>query len=154
MAPFCIHDCLHTHFRWGLADPQKSNCGFDTNYNPYSVEGAPLVPHDQKVTLTCIAPSSFIYEARVDARVPPGRTTVFFHHGMGYANEIWEPSKVALAQGVVDVQSLGRGEHRFPGALDSSNSWAVFYWRLRYGGQQNAPLERIQVPDLAGAMAL
>lgn len=46
------------------------------------------------------------------------------------------------------------GEHRFPGALGSTNSWAVFYWRLRFGGQQNNPLERIQVSDLAGAMAL
>jgi len=154
MAPFCIHDCLHTHFRWGLAQPQKWTCGFDANYNPYSVAGAPLVPHDQKVTITFASPSSYVYDARVSASIPAGRTTVFFHHGMAYANEIWEPGLTLAAQATIDVMALGRGEHRFPGTLTSTDSWAVFYWRLRYGGRQNVPIERIQVPDLAAAMAL
>lgn len=154
MAPFCVHDCLHMHFRWGLADPQKFNRGFDDNYNPYSTDGATLVPHDQRVSLKLVAPAGFIYDASVSATVPAGRTTTFFHHGMAYSNEVWAPNTVTIAQGAVDVMCQGRGEHVFPGTLSSTNSWAVFYWHLRWGGKQNMPIERLQVPNLAAAMAL
>lgn len=154
MAPFCVHDCLHMHFRWGLAGSAKWARGFNDNYQPYSIDGATLVPHDQKVTITCLSPSSFTYEGRVDTKIPAGRTTTFFHHGMSYANEIWDQNQVGAARGMADIMAIGRKEHMFPPPLTPTVSWALFYWRLRFGGTQNNPVERVQVPNLAAAVSL
>ena len=150
MAPFCVHDCLHMHFRWGMAGSAKWSRGFNDKYEPYSVDGATLVPHDQKVIVTCLSPSSFVYEGRVDAKVPAGRTTTFFHHGMSYANEVWSSVKVGMARASVDAFSAG---FPFPIDLRASTSWATFYWHLRFGGK-TMPVERLIVPNLPSAIAL
>ena len=101
MAPFCIHDCLHTHFRWGdaLGQPStdsglihipRSNMGFDERNVPYSKRGAPLVPINQSVFLKLIGTSGFRYRAvaRSDSPIRPTEWTLFNHHG-SYAAIAW-----------------------------------------------------------------
>ncbi|MFO0587298.1 MAG: type VI secretion system tip protein TssI/VgrG [Polyangiaceae bacterium] len=48
MAPFCAHDCLHLHWRWGATAGRKWTKGWDAS-GPCRVDGAPLVPPDQDV---------------------------------------------------------------------------------------------------------
>jgi hypothetical protein len=164
MAPFCIHDCLHTHWRWGLfgsgddvlakakakllKGDGKETLGFDDGYQPYQVEGAPMVPSDQTVKLLLLPPAGFLYSVKVRGPVRVGHWNVFMHHGMAYANEIADPETVAKARDAVDLWSEQfTPEHQFPLGLKAANSWAIFYWRLRYGGTQNKPMERVIVPD-------
>src|SRR5262249_40228445 len=43
MAPFCLHDCLHTHWRWSTEFTDPKNRGWSRDFDPYSTAGAPLV---------------------------------------------------------------------------------------------------------------
>ena len=148
MAPFCVHDCLHTHVRWGLEFTDKAVRGFDDVGRPYTEAGAPLVPVNQEVSLNLIAPAGFGYEARAvmlgTEPLGAGAWTVFCHHGLGYANGLWDPKLFDLARSTVEL--FAKGERSAP---DGSRSTACFYWRLRFGGAPNVPpMERIKILDL------
>jgi len=136
MAPFCAHDCLHTHWRWGNLryDPFG---WFNTNPkwvrgwsggsatspgSPYSEPGAPLVPCNQDVTLHLLSKRSFKYFARAHAPVV-GEWQIIMHHGSAYAIDT-----NGLAEAVQGVLSALEGP---PGNV-SRGSWARFYWGLRY----------------------
>jgi hypothetical protein len=165
MAPFCVHDCLHTHVRWGKAPwvavagvslPAYSK-GFNNVFQPYCVEGAPQVPHNQSVNWTLLSPAGFTYEAIAHFEVNGGQWQVFFHHGMAYANELWDAGTVRLAANTVEHIATLRGERDFS-PLTAGNSFPVFYWRLRFGADVlrngfGAPLERISA-NLSACMAL
>ncbi len=144
MAPFCIHDCLHMHCRWGIfKDIPKSIKGFDNNFNPNTVDGAPLLPHNQSVRITLFPPAGFGYEGIVHGPVQAGRWHVIFHHGLGYANEIWDTNKMDAARTGVELFSLANVEENLT-PVTATNSFALFYWRLRYGGQNNvSQMERL-----------
>jgi hypothetical protein len=172
MAPICIHDCLHTHWRWGrgpallalgsdvvkppvLGIPVgvdvKANAipafirGFDASGTPYRVEGGPLVPQDQKVTVQLLSPSSYRYVATAAApRI--GSWSVFMHHGMAYANEIASPKTMSAFRYAAEA-AADDNEEMDLSPRRASNSWAAFYWRLRWGGQ-DTPMERVRIPDL------
>ncbi len=146
MAPFCFHDCLHTHTRWGLEFTDRQAWGFDANGNACAAAGAPLVPLDQTVRISLLPPAGFSYEAIVNPQVgtiPSGTREIFFHHGLGYANEVWDRSLFNKAMAGVEVFSLG--EKNFS-PTTAANSIALFYWRLRFGGNaaDSAPSERIK----------
>jgi hypothetical protein len=120
MAPFCVHDCLHLHWRWGSGDTAKHNLGWEDDQKPYAKAGAPLVPANQKVALKMLSPVSCLYKAEAQA-VPAGRWQVMMHHGAAYA---------VAAGGMADfVMSL------FSTASDkivkARPNWALFYWCLR-----------------------
>ena len=153
MAPFCFHDCLHTHARWGAGYTDKPVKGFDNNFNPYSVAGAPLVPHNQEVRLNLIAPAGFGYEALAvvvgGKRLDAGRWTIFFHHGMAYANAIWDQSLFDTARSAVEF--FAKDELKGP---DGTRSTACFYWRLRFGGTATTALERDKILNLNGCRNL
>ena len=59
MAPFCVHDCLHMHVRWGewigtnvfTSDPAFRGWVGDDLPNDDNGSGLPLVPANQKITL-------------------------------------------------------------------------------------------------------
>ena len=111
MAPFCVHDCFHTHFRWGnfvkkVQDLPKWNKGFNGRipYGDANVpgedpgdgrplapgDGRPLVPDDQTVKIGLTGASTFRYFAKTtpgvgSGSVNAGTWTVFNHHGSGYA---------------------------------------------------------------------
>jgi hypothetical protein len=136
MAPFCAHDCFHTHWRWG--NPFYDGFGLlNTNPKwvrgwgggsttlpgkPYSEVGAPLVPCNQDVTLHLLDKRSFKYVARAYAPAA-GEWQIIMHHGSAYAIDT-----TALAEGVQSVLSAMEG----PPANTSKGSWARFYWGLRY----------------------
>lgn len=164
MAPFCVHDCLHTHFRWGvnplgflgslvLTFPDSAK-GFDTNFNPNTTEGAPLVPHNQTVAVHLLSASSYSYEGIVHGPVESGRWHVFFHHGMAYANDIFDVRAVDAARTSVELSAFNRREQDFnrgqppnTPSLNAMNFFSVFYWRLRFSGPQDAPIERLNILD-------
>ncbi|MBL4687953.1 MAG: hypothetical protein JKY37_25405 [Nannocystaceae bacterium] len=69
MAPFCVHDCLHMHTRWGVAGDgltapanPKPMKGF-VGYKPYAQDAAPMVPFDQDVYVSVNANHEFAYRA-------------------------------------------------------------------------------------------
>ncbi len=96
MAPICAHDCLHTHWRWGevfkvLSGGRHIN-GWDNAMHPYTVSGAPQVPHNQTITTALISDTSnkgFHYRVAVNgsdrAAMAPGIWQIGFHHGCAYA---------------------------------------------------------------------
>jgi hypothetical protein len=132
MAPFCVHDCLHTHWRWGNpyfplffgSGANKWVKGWSRGVGsrlgqPYRETGAPMVPHNQDVTVELLTPSSFRYTAQAQAPAA-GDWQVIMHHGSGYAMS-WT-NMADLAKNTVNILS----------GSDSVSSWTLFYLALRY----------------------
>ena len=80
MAPFCFHDCLHMHVRWGAGDNDAQNRGWRDEETPNALAGAPLVPTNQKVTLNLLSPTSFEYIAEAQG-VRAGTWQIMLHDG-------------------------------------------------------------------------
>lgn len=150
MAPFCVHDCLHTHFRWGdialppLVSLPKSNKGWHGG-QPYSQVGAPLVPENQSVYISL--PEKHVVRYRAVAhKAPAGTWSVFNHHGSYYATGEWplgtgESNPILLFAKALVWFYTGKREPwtdeawgEMPSAVAS---WPALYWRLRFGGYQN-----------------
>lgn len=151
MAPFCQHDCLHTHWRWGSFTDKLQNRGWSTPPSPskdspphffpgrpYSTVGAPMVPFNQKVTLDLLSATSYRYSVVAGGAdfdpIPAGTCTFVNHHGSGYAIKV---------VGGVSVWSAGTGTS-FGSALspneevpDTERDDAKFYWLLRYALTDN-----------------
>ena len=165
MAPFCVHDCFHTHFRWGsflkgVQDLPKSDKGFIGRipyggHNPLGStgDGMPLVPFDQTVKIGLTGPSTFRYFAETTpgqgwGSVYAGTWTVFNHHGSGYALGITSETK---------WQAAGVGVAAYMSALlepvpffDPIHSIPAFYFRLRWTGRVLGEwVERLQIVDLS-----
>jgi hypothetical protein len=157
MAPFCEHDCLHTHWRWGEFAVEQQNRGWSAPTShptlvpgrPYAIAGAPMVPHNQAVTISI--PSLHEFEYRVHATgwfpatqdpIPAGTYTFVNHHGSAYALSVnavlFQAAKVQV--GLATEAALD--PHVGSPAL-SSNS-AILYWYLRFGGTQGA----LFIPDI------
>ncbi len=153
MAPFCVHDCFHTHFRWGTlaGSLPMSNKGF-SGRTPYATDGAPLVPADQVVFLKLTSSAAnvgFEYRAVQGGTIRPSTWSVFCHHGSAYAIEVTSPFLVGLAR--TGVQELVKHfDEPFTSLLTSPmsdqsvtviddvkpiDSWAAFYQRLQFTGE-------------------
>lgn len=150
MAPFCVHDCLHIHTRWGDVGGDKPTLGFNASGIPYREKMAPMVPHNQTVTLQLLKPAGFRYRFKANGPVLGGTWTVGCHHGMAYPGDVWD-DKVEITR--LGVEKMASDERDF-GARTALNSWATFYWRLRWGGTKTKVLERLVVPDLDAARSL
>ena len=147
MAPFCVHDCLHTHLRWGdvklppLLSMPKSNKGWFGD-QPYAMVGAPLVPGNQSVYISLPEKHAFRYRA-VAHQVFAGAWTVFNHHGSYYATGEWPGTANMALEGAKFLIDLAvEGDEPWTdddwGEMPSpAESWAALYWRLRYGGYQD-----------------
>lgn len=170
MAPFCFHDCFHFHTRWGATLPRKPHKGFNAAGVPYSETLAPMVPHNQSVFVTLLGPAGLRYTFQANLQqsgdlIKAGSWTVGCHHGFAYANDAWGNEgrgKVALARQNVETAAKKDGEHIFGGlspdgksfGRTADDSWATLYWRLRFGGTQGNPVERIAVPNPKAARTL
>jgi hypothetical protein len=173
MAPFCVHDCQHTHFRWGNFTPlalPKWNRGF-SGRSPYAAEGKPLVSASQTVKLGLTSASSFRYVARADGPIRPAIWTVFNHHGSAYAlgigsGALWGASRLAVREYITHKEepyALWLPVIWVPSHLinewvtdvDPLGSVPAFYYRLRYTGFRASGgwTERLQIVDLAGCRA-
>jgi len=146
MAPFCVHDCLHTHWRWATSNTVKPVFGWSKVSSdpripgqPYLVAGAPMVPANQTVTMTMTSPSSFRYDAKAvgtdginrSPAIPSGTFSLFFHHGMAYAISL-SSAQIQLLDSLIDGNALRRNE---PGVgATATLHTPIRYWRLRFGG--------------------
>ena len=85
LAPFCEHDCMHTHWRWGLAfeggtsTNEKPLCGFVASPEPrfagtgapFKKIGEPMVPLNQDIDIGFGSNSQLVYSARI-SEIAPG----------------------------------------------------------------------------------
>lgn len=144
MAPFCVHDCLHTHFRWGGTPdyPDKEYTRGFEGRRPFRKKGAPMVPEGQSVYIKLDSEHSFTYRA-VQESTPAGEWETYYHHGSFYA--ITADTTVASAMWVamIGVQRIAAESHEpfvmktnfWPSSVLSGKVYfSPFYWRLRYAG--------------------
>ena len=172
MAPFCEHDCLHTHWRWGTSISQAHNFGWSAPDQsaslvpgrPYVAKGAPMVPHNQEVRIDLTGSSSFMYRVNAGSvglgpstaplPIQPGTYTCINLHGSGYALSV-NDVMLELAKFGVSGAVVGRDEPliNLPNLAVDPNS-AFLYWHLRFGGNGRIALgdivqERIRYRDMA-----
>jgi hypothetical protein len=138
MAPFCSHDCFHTHWRWGKDAKDPAQCGF-SGMVPYKIPGGPLIPSNQSLQLWLRAPNLLTYTATVwgTDKTPIAANTwqVIMHHGSAYALDITAYVMACMAKLSVDTFA-GQPKFYADEALDTSvtspMSFSLFYWRLRW----------------------
>lgn len=170
MAPFCVHDCLHMHVRWGTLggdfgtnEIPASNRGF-SGERPYQKVGACMVPENQSVFIKLLSAHAYRYRGVAHGPIKPNQMQVFFHHGASQSCDIWPgmSPKIWLAQSSIDwglAEALDE-PYTDGGMANAVGNWAVFYWRLRYGGWQmtnlferdrNIVMERVRIRNLKKA---
>lgn len=176
MAPFCEHDCLHTHWRWGSGSfAKKQNYGWSKPGStpsvvpgaPYLVEGAPLVPDNQQVDIETLNSSTFKYHAKAigasaassSSPIPAGTYTFINHHGSAYSLSInalmFAGAKAAIQTA---VSSFDEPPLSLTDVLDSNS--AHFYWHLRFGGREGSMFtddivqERLLMQDASGSSTM
>ena len=159
MAPFCAHDCMHTHWRWGDAGSSDRWIKGWSNGFPYSKSGSPLVPENQEVEVKLVAggaprafpginaatfiasPNGFEYAATAHD-VDMLAWQYFYHHGSGYAVH------------------MERSFDQFAGALSVNryglvSNWASAYMMMRYDpgllNLASAITERVQMVGATAA---
>jgi hypothetical protein len=167
MAPFCAHDCLHTHWRWGKPGTAKWVLGWDAT-GPYKVPGAPMVPQNQAVEVWFAARNAMTYHVTVSppagaSFIQPYTWQVLMYHGSGYAvaMDAWLKKAVDVGFHLLAPPPDFRGEDgSIISPLDSS--WSLLYWWCRYGAELTADQkwftvkERTEMPpdNLKRAMEL
>jgi hypothetical protein len=166
MAPFCVHDCLHMHWRWSSDVGDIHNRGWKDGV-PYSGMGTALVPENQMVRVQILSQYSIRYIAEVtgdrrfgDGPVPAGKWQVVLHHGAAYALSIGADGVLAKEKMKImingpaqsDIHDVGdkeyagvknwvRGDEVF--LEGEAGSWAMFYWHLRYACNGDDVRERL-----------
>jgi hypothetical protein len=138
MAPFCVHDCFHMHWRWGKTYDERTTLGWD-GQKPYTKAGAPMVPGNQGVVMDLLSPASLRYTATAEKCVA-GQWQIIMHHGGAYAlsaNYKTTLAKIGQIFGSVD------GEQPPIASPDLRMTWTEYYWRLRYGHRGYNGFERL-----------
>ena len=157
MAPFCIHDCLHAHWRWGVVHDDKELRGF-RGQMPHQIAGGPSVPNNQAVFVSF--PNTHTLRIRAVAgpgatqrtkpneaeqdRPKAGELQVFNYPGFGYVSDTFpgEAIKIDAIKTLVAFNALEVGEP-YRSMPDDGDGWARLYWRLRYGGRGKKIVERL-----------
>jgi hypothetical protein len=163
MAPFCEHDCLHTHWRWGknwddlrirpLRKNEQPLRGFGSAgaarftkvgrpYAPSSI-GLSMVPLNQSVSITLPSVNRLRYEVSINTdgetdhvAIAPGVWQIVFHHGSAYALTIADKVAVGAAQLLIAF----------------SLEFSELYWNMRFQAATDGKEERIQIVSLASCM--
>ncbi len=154
MAPFCEHDCLHMHWRWGKDYDAKQNLGWSLSTGsgvvpgkPYMDAGVPMVPENQFVDINLTGLSSYKYEVHAKGKsaaspldpIPAGTYTFVNHHGSAYALSV-NMLMFTAAKGLVStiVHNSGEPTLTLAHAAEILSLDSVFlYWHLRWGGITN-----------------
>ena len=160
MAPFCVHDCFHMHWRWtDNLNTQRATFGFE-NGMPSAVPGRPMVPENQDVDVQIVAKNAFLYKARAHT-ASADSWQVFCHHGAGYL--LSERFSAELARVLMSNVFVRAGTRDWSGVrLDSlvgseitpAQSWAIFYWHMQFYVDERAtwpptkPNDRVVIDDL------
>jgi hypothetical protein len=147
MAPFCVHDCMHMHWRWGSGLPMLED--WNKGWGPggaYQSQGAPMVPAHQQVWITPMA----------EAGSPNAHGLRYRVRGNELQTETWD---IALSHGAAYSYDVTVAGSLVSGAaavstMDLDPTWANLYWLLRYvrrgSGRDRRPLERLRFVDAAG----
>lgn len=162
MAPVCAHDCFHTHWRWSADFKDDFTSGWD-GWDPYKQPGAPLIPPNQSLVVKLPIKSTLVLVTTMHG-VEAGRWQVANHFGSGYGLAIDETAfilkPVPTSQkergptAGIDVMSIVLEEpsvdqKKLPlknlPLFAATPSWSMFYWRLRFGGNEDQPMERLRV---------
>jgi hypothetical protein len=87
-----VHDCFHTHWRWGKQTTEAGNrtitppnLGWGPE-GPNSQPDAPQVPPNQSVEIE-VRGANMVYHAKCHG-VNPGEWQVSYHHGAGYVSDL------------------------------------------------------------------
>ncbi|MEM6787066.1 MAG: hypothetical protein AAF715_06060 [Myxococcota bacterium] len=154
MAPFCTHDCLHTHWRWGteLSNGKRPVFGFNNSGAksiPYQVVGNPQVHPWHDVVVTMTSEASFLYRCTLtrppDDPIPAFFINVVNHHGSGYVTKIARRGMYRALIEAVDELSIIRIFSRGK-PLRATESMAYFYWILRWTHPPN-PLKLLRIVE-------
>lgn len=151
MAPFCEHDCMHTHWRWAEYNTVKSVLGWASKGpdaripgQPFTMPGAPMVPPNQVVDIEMTSASSYRYRAKAvgidgvapNPPIPSGTFSLFFHHGIAYALTV-DVVKLNALDVLIDLLAVRNGEPDLPLGETALRFTPIRYWRLRFGGDDN-----------------
>ncbi len=140
MAPFCEHDCMHTHWRWGLAfagsPNEKPLKGFAASADPkfagtglpYQAVGSPMIPLNQDLDIAFASNNQLVYTAQL-SNIAPGVWQPVYHHGSAYV--LGFSNSGAALHGAVKL------------AIANSLEVSELYWNMRYQATTDGPLERI-----------
>lgn len=164
MAPVCLHDCLHLHWRWGgmwgqpgmEALPNSVALkGWDAGGRPYTEDGAPMTPLNQRVDITVDSPSAIRYRAIIHG-IDAGSWQHVFHHGAAYAVSPAGPLElVKVTVPVLNILAttiLGLPPLSVDVVTWDAQTWAVFYSLLRFQPYLLGPAkERIKIVNSASA---
>ena len=138
MAPFCVHDCFHMHWRWANnMNTEPGAFGWQGGI-PHAAPGRTMVPENQDVDLQITQKNQFIYKSR--AHTPTADSwQVFCHHGAGYLLSILFNGKAAprlLSNIMIREATRDWSGVRFWTILGTEltpeESWAVFYWHMQF----------------------
>lgn len=155
MAPFCVHDCFHLHWRWGgmwsrpglIVPNGRELHGWNALGQPHTEPGAPMVPVNQRVSVAIGTPSTVRYHADIDG-VQAGTWQIVMHHGGAYG--VGHIATTAITR-LVEVVKIAMP--LIGGLLPSTTSnwglreWATFYGLLRWHPSLSGPKERIHLLD-------
>ncbi len=147
MAPFCDHDCMHTHWRWGLAfeggiNPNQlpikgfvasADARFAGTGQPYQKIGEPMIPLNQNLDIGFGSNNQLLYSAHI-TDIAPGVWQPVYHHGSAYVLGF-------SAAGAVLFAAAKQG-------IANSQESSEFYWNLRYQAARDGALERVQIDAL------
>ncbi len=146
MAPFCVHDCLHIHWRWSQQFEASHVHGWK-GWTPYMDPGAAMAPPNQSVEVDLSSATALTYKATARG-IDAGRWQVFLHHGASYALAVQGTTMIQKGRQVFDLQAYALVEPMIARddeerAALAEESWTIFYWRLRFGGTFAQPKERL-----------
>ena len=154
MAPFCEHDCMHTHWRWGAAfkdhpaalnqQPLRgfadsADARFSGTGKPYQVVGNAMAPLNQDLDIAFGNNQQLVYSVQI-SNVAPGVWQPVYHHGSAY---------------VLGFSAVGAGAHAIAnGMVGGSQEDSELYWNMRYQATVDGALERVVLDpfDLQRAM--
>lgn len=142
MAPFCDHDCLHTHWRWSSQVSDRFVRGWGT-YAPHSVPGAPMVPRNQELNLIVHDRHQVTFEGNAAGNIPALEWQPFMHFGSAYATayprvqwgQLISSGIMGAARGSASAGSTVTFYNSAGQEIDIDSNSAVFYWNLRYRGR-------------------
>ena len=135
MLNMCLHDCCHMHVRWSaFLKSDKAVRGWKGD-EPYAEPGAPAVPENQTVFASFPNQHTLKYRAIAEGNTA-GKPTVFCHHGLAYAIDVWPTPWADLQIGGLlrGMEALATANHEPFFNTAPNDRWALFYFRVRFCG--------------------
>jgi hypothetical protein len=140
MAPVCVHDCFHLHWRWGKGYTKTYNLGWGPA-GPYTEAGAPMVAPNQRIEIDVPAGRAALTYRAIATAQPAGQWAVVMPHGAAYAIDL-KVDPVKLLRVIVAVLPTGLGAmgRAILAAIGGDDAaWAWIYFFLQYWPTLHTP---------------